>query len=577
MRRRRLFLSFALAIACVNAQPATPVEVDWVRKNAIVLDTVEAGHGFADLQPLKALIGNARIVALGEPTHGSREVFQMKHRLLEFLVEELGFTVFSIEANLPEAFDVGRYVLDGEGEPAALIRGMYFWTWSTEEVLQMVRWMREHNLAANARRGASRIRFTGFDVQTPDVAAGIVQSYVEKSAAELLPTVREAARAAHGATSPGGRGFGVATGSFPVERARGRKLLYRGWIKTEDLQDGFAGLWWRCDVGRAFKGFDNMQDRGPRGTTDWQRFEIAMAIPSDVTNINFGVLMPGRGRAWFDGLEILLDGEPFADPSYDLDFEGRRLTGFVTPSPGYEVALDPTTAKSGKQSLRIAGAPAAPKPGADPIEAARTWQGIVDQLERQRAPRLDEAGRVALEWAIVNARLVEDAMDVRSQRDPTARDRAMARMVKWILDRSPKARIVLWAHNGHVQRQPGSMGAFLEETFPGQMVVLGFATGSGTYRAVSRSGRGISAHVLAPPPPGSFEHAFQASGLPRFVLDLRKAVPASADSGWLLERRPFRSIGAMEMESQFFPLALRDSFDAVVWIEKTTSAIGLAD
>ena len=199
MRRRSLSLLFALEIAGANAHPATPVEVDWIRRNAVVVDTVEAGHGFADIQALKPLIGDARIVALGEPTHGSREVFQMKHRLLEFLAGELGFTIFSIEANMPEAFSVGRYVLDGDGDPRALIRGMYFWTWSTEEVHQMVRWMRTHNLEAAANPRASRVRFTGFDIQTPDVAAEIVQSFVAANDGAFLPTVREAARAARGA------------------------------------------------------------------------------------------------------------------------------------------------------------------------------------------------------------------------------------------------------------------------------------------------------------------------------------------------------------------------------------------
>ncbi|MCA9622514.1 MAG: erythromycin esterase family protein, partial [Myxococcales bacterium] len=36
-------------------------------------------------------------------------------------------------------------VLKGEGDPVDLIRGMYFWTWRTEEVLAMVEWMRAHN------------------------------------------------------------------------------------------------------------------------------------------------------------------------------------------------------------------------------------------------------------------------------------------------------------------------------------------------------------------------------------------------------------------------------------------------
>ena len=54
----------------------------WLKANAIRLNTVEAGHGFADMQPLKKIVGDARIVALGEATHGSREFFQLKHRML---------------------------------------------------------------------------------------------------------------------------------------------------------------------------------------------------------------------------------------------------------------------------------------------------------------------------------------------------------------------------------------------------------------------------------------------------------------------------------------------------------------
>jgi erythromycin esterase-like protein len=566
----------AADVVSARAQVATPAQIEWIRRYAIRFETVVAGHGFGDVQPLKQLIGDARIVALGEPTHGSHEVFQMKHRLLEFLVEEMGFSIFSIEANMPESFRLNEYVLDGRGDPSALIRGMYFWTWSTEEVREMVEWMRRHNAVPEGERKGPRVRFTGFDVQTPDVAATIVTQFVEKADAGYRQVVYEALQAARAASRQGGGSFGVATGTFPVERARGKTLVYRGWIRTEDLQDGYAGLWWRCDVGPEFKGFDNMQGRGPRGTTDWQRFEITRAVPAETTNINFGVLMPGRGRAWFDGLEILLDGERFVDRSFDLDFEGKHLAGFFAPAESYRVTLDSAVAKTGRQSLRIEGAPLErEKSGTDPAKAAEMWQAVVTHLEQSRSRYRKERDLLALDWAIVNARLVKDSMNIRSSSDRSVRDRAMARMVGWILEQTPKARIVLWAHNGHVQRQPGSMGRFLEEQFPGQMVVLGFATGEGAYRAVSRDGKGLTEHSLAPPPLDSVESVFQATGLPRFVLDLRNAVHDSPESGWLLERRRFRSIGAMEMPEQFSQLAIRDSFDAVVWIDKTSAAIPL--
>jgi erythromycin esterase len=48
------------------------------------------------MSPLRSVVGEARIVAMGEATHGSREFFQMKHRMLEFLAEKMGFTVFAI-------------------------------------------------------------------------------------------------------------------------------------------------------------------------------------------------------------------------------------------------------------------------------------------------------------------------------------------------------------------------------------------------------------------------------------------------------------------------------------------------
>src|ERR1700730_5178392 len=147
--------------------------VEWIGANAVRLQTPEAGHGFADMQPLKKMIGNARIVSLGEATHGTREFFQLKHRMLEFLATEMGFTIFSIEANMPEAYKLNDYVLNGQGDPAKLLKGMYFWTWNTQEVLDMVLWMREFN-----KSGKGRVQFTGFDMQTPTVALQIVREYV---------------------------------------------------------------------------------------------------------------------------------------------------------------------------------------------------------------------------------------------------------------------------------------------------------------------------------------------------------------------------------------------------------------
>ena len=76
----------------VLSDAQAPSAPEWVRTNAIRLATVEAGHGFDDLQPLKRIIGTARMVTLGEATHGSREFFQLKHRLLRYRRTGWGYT-----------------------------------------------------------------------------------------------------------------------------------------------------------------------------------------------------------------------------------------------------------------------------------------------------------------------------------------------------------------------------------------------------------------------------------------------------------------------------------------------------
>ena len=106
----------------------------------------------------------------------------------------MGFTLFAIEANMPEAYRLNDFVLNGNGDPAKLIKGMHFWTWDTQEVLDMVLWMREFN-----RSGKGRVEFTGFDMQYPQVANDVVREFVVKADPEYA---RVLARASEMALAP---------------------------------------------------------------------------------------------------------------------------------------------------------------------------------------------------------------------------------------------------------------------------------------------------------------------------------------------------------------------------------------
>ena len=147
----------------------------WLATVAAPLATTLPEADLADLAPLSGMVGAARIVGMGEGTHGTREFFQLKHRVLEYLVREMGFTHFAIEATWPEANDVNRYVLTGQGDPARLLSRLYFWTWNTQEVLDLITWMRRWNATAPASR---RVQFLGFDIQFPGAAMDTVAAFV---------------------------------------------------------------------------------------------------------------------------------------------------------------------------------------------------------------------------------------------------------------------------------------------------------------------------------------------------------------------------------------------------------------
>jgi len=161
--------------------PAPPEVSTWIQSHAIPLKTFHAGQGFDDMQPLKDLVGSARIVALGEATHGTSEFFRLKHRMLEFLVEEMGFRDFAIEANLPEAFAIDDYLQSGQGDPAKALAGLHFWPWNTEEFLDMLRWMRSYNAKPIHKQ---KLHFYGIDMQSDALAMDRVHDWISKAAPE---------------------------------------------------------------------------------------------------------------------------------------------------------------------------------------------------------------------------------------------------------------------------------------------------------------------------------------------------------------------------------------------------------
>lgn len=113
----------------------------------------------SDLLILNKLIGDSKVIGLGESTHGSSEVYRMKYRISQYLISNRNYNVFSLEANMPESYLMNQYLEGRNNDSKEILKGMYFWLWQTEETLNFVEWLKNYNTSN------SKVYFDGFDMQ----------------------------------------------------------------------------------------------------------------------------------------------------------------------------------------------------------------------------------------------------------------------------------------------------------------------------------------------------------------------------------------------------------------------------
>jgi erythromycin esterase len=174
-------------------------QVQWIQANAFPFTSLDPDADFTELMPLEKIIGDAHIVGLGEGTHGTSEFWRVKTRLLSFLVQKMGFTILAMEANMPEAARLNDYVQTGMGDPRELLKGMNYFNWNMQEILDMIEWMRQYNAS-----GKGPIQFMGLDVNMANVAMENVIAFLRKADPGLLPSVKSSYAAVGPLQLPGG-------------------------------------------------------------------------------------------------------------------------------------------------------------------------------------------------------------------------------------------------------------------------------------------------------------------------------------------------------------------------------------
>ena len=164
-----------------------------VKENCEPFEYIET----VDLDPLMARIGDARVVLLGEATHGTSEFYKMRELITRELIEQKGFTFIGIEGDWPDAARIDHYVRHFEYPALEWTAFARFptWMWRNREVRSFVDWLRHHNTELDPKE---RVAFYGLDLYSLHRSINRVLDYLD----EVDPKTAKIARERYGCLTP---------------------------------------------------------------------------------------------------------------------------------------------------------------------------------------------------------------------------------------------------------------------------------------------------------------------------------------------------------------------------------------
>jgi erythromycin esterase len=173
-------LILLVTVSCNNSssQGKSDKFSEWALKNSQKIETVEVTEKHNDLKLLKQVVGNAEVVCLGESRHDIHEQFMLKYRFIKYLVEEMDFTCFVLEASLPYSNKINDYILDGNGNIDEIMADMPGWfLWDTQEMKEILNWLRDFN---QNPKNDKKVTFYGIDIVAPNNALDQIFEYLQK-------------------------------------------------------------------------------------------------------------------------------------------------------------------------------------------------------------------------------------------------------------------------------------------------------------------------------------------------------------------------------------------------------------
>jgi protein-L-isoaspartate(D-aspartate) O-methyltransferase len=172
----------------IHERPSPPgTIVKLIRETAELITDIDE----VDLGPLLHRMGDARVVLLGEATHGTSEFYRMRARITKELILRRGFNFVAVEADWPDAARINQYIMHAPAKQEQWKAFARFptWMWRNQEALELVEWLRTRN--AQVAEPERRAKFYGLDLYSLFTSITAVITYLSKVDPDMAATARQ--------------------------------------------------------------------------------------------------------------------------------------------------------------------------------------------------------------------------------------------------------------------------------------------------------------------------------------------------------------------------------------------------
>lgn len=321
---------------------------------------VTADQFAAYAQPLTALrlpaeVDRARVVAMGEATHGNAELIDAKRQVFSTLVEDHGYRVFAIEADFGGGAAVDDYVRTGRGTAVAAVKQIGFPIYQNQQLVDQVEWIRAHNAAAGPK---AQVRVYGFDFQRYDRNKAGLDRYLRSvdpaGAAEARDRLSSLTDAGFRTLGDEGEQAAAASAQQVLERVVSQQDAYlaKSSAAAYELAEQYARVIWQGATWRAADADATTRDRFMAENVGWilAREEQRQADPRAqvfLSGHNGHVAQVSAGLFTAMGANLVRDlgeadyyalGTEFVDTTFTVVGVGSRGQYRVTNRDGREWA-----------------------------------------------------------------------------------------------------------------------------------------------------------------------------------------------------------------------------------------------